>query len=170
MSTGTVASATTLLSKNITAMNQSKLEILAAAIASQKSIINDLQKRTTDIMANDGNVNEEEYDSTEQSIKSALIDEAEGLGDELAHARNELSDLEKLKQINERCTTVQPGAVVTTNRGIFFVSASIEEFNVGTSRFFGISPKAPLYQKMKGKKSGDKFKFGKMEYVIKHIY
>jgi len=151
-------------------MNQNKSEILEAAIAAQKAIINDLEKRTKDIMANDGNVNEEEYDSTEQSIKSALVDEAEALSDELTLVRNELRDLEKLHSLTERCTTVQPGAVVTTDHGLFFISASVEEFNVGTSRFFGISVNSPLYKKMKGKKTGDKFRFGKLEYNIKHIY
>lgn len=150
-------------------MKHSKAEILAVAIASQKNIIKDLEARKKDILANDGNVNEEEYDSTEQSIKSALIEEAEALGDELQFVTDELQELEKIK-VNMNPTSVVPGAVVATNHGDFFVSVSIEGFKVGKSSFFGLSRKAPLYQKMKGKRSGDKFRFGKLEYVIKDIY
>ena len=151
-------------------MKHHKPEILEMAIASQKAIIHDLEHRTKDILANDGNVNEEEYDSTEQSIKSALIDEAEALGNELKFVKDELAELEKLKGEIAPSDHVAPGAVVVTNHGAFFISASIEGFNVGKSHFFGLSLKAPLYIKMKGKKSGDKFTFNKTEYQIKDIY
>jgi hypothetical protein len=151
-------------------MSHDKTEILEAAIASQKSIIHDLEQRTKDVLATDGNVNEEQYDSTEQSIKSSLVDEAEMLRDELEFVKNELIDLEKLKKHHELVTTVGPGAVVATNHGVYFVSVSIEGFNVGKSHFFGISTRSPLYKKMRGKKIGDKFKFGKTEYQIKNIY
>ena len=150
-------------------MKHDKAEILAVAVASQSSIIKDLEQRKRDIMANDGNVNEEEYDSTEQSIKSALIDEAEAISDELKFVKDELQELKKLK-IHAVSNSIAPGAVVVTNHGDFFVSASIEGFNVGKSHFFGLSRNAPLYKKMKGKKIGDTFRFGKLEYVIKDIY
>ncbi|HZY79216.1 MAG TPA: hypothetical protein VFE50_06830 [Cyclobacteriaceae bacterium] len=150
-------------------MKHDKSNILAAAIASQKGIIKDLEQRKNDIMANDGNVNEEEYDRTEQSIKSSLIDEAEAISDELHFVRDELRELEKIK-VHAASKTVVPGAVVVTNRGDFFVSASIEGFNVGKSHFFGLSRRSPLYKKMQGRKVGARFRLNKLDYVIKEIY
>lgn len=51
-------------------LTRDKRQILEAAVRQHKSVIHDFKERIRDMMGNNGNVNEEEYDAQEQSFKA----------------------------------------------------------------------------------------------------
>jgi hypothetical protein len=65
---------------------------------------------------------------------------------------------------------VASGAIVVTNRGTFFVSASLEKFTVDGKVYTGISLSSPLYQAMHGKVKGDTISFRGTSYKIKDLF
>lgn len=148
-----------------------KREILEAAIKQHESVITDFREGIRQMMANDGNVTEEEYDLQKQAMTAETSADVDRLSGQLSFANRELEQLMRMRQdIGEPHTAVQRGSVVKTDREIFFVSASIERFYVGDQPFFGLSTESPLYQKMKGLKSGATFSYGKTTYQILDLY
>ena len=70
-------------------------------------------------------------------------------------------------QVNNK---VEPGAVVVTNKRIFFIAVSVEKIEVDGQEIFGISTKAPIYSAMIDLKKGDQFEFNGVSYKIHDIY
>ena len=151
-------------------MNEAKAGIFKAAIASHQSVIDDFKKRIKDLMANDGNVNEEEYDNNEQAIRADRAREVDMINEQLEFANRELAILTRLSSEVGVCRRVAPGAVVQTDRGTFFVSASIEEFHADGKKYFGVSQDSPIYRAMQGKQPGETFKVGHEVYRIANVY
>ncbi len=145
---------------------KSKGYILAEAIKKHQEVIDDFRARIRTA------VNEGEYDPEQQSkISGEIITVLNPLSDQLAFAEEEMKLLNNMTtHQQERHDYVQLGSVVVTDKDIFFVSASIERFDVNSVSMFGLSTKAPLYQAMKGKKKGDSFTYRDMVYTIKEIF
>jgi hypothetical protein len=137
-----------------------KKEILNASIIKHQGVIDDFRQRINEMMATDGNVNEEEYDSHTQSHKAEAVAEVSLLSDQLQFANHELEELRKIESyIDHIHSAVEFGTVVVTDNGTFFVSASIEQFFVDGKSIFGLSVRSPLYKCMKGKGIGDTFSY-----------
>lgn len=66
-----------------------------------------------------------------------------------------------LSQIKLELThsTVQLGALVFTNSGIYYIAISIGKVNVEDKTYFVISPSSPIGQAMFGLKKGDSIEF-----------
>lgn len=145
---------------------KSKGDILAEAIKKHQEVIDDFRARIRTA------VNGGEYDPEQQSkISGEIITVLNPLSDQLAFAEDEMKLLNDMTaHQKERHDYVQLGSVVVTDKDIFFVSASIERFDVNSVSMFGLSTKAPLYQAMKGKKKGDSFTYRDMIYTIKEIF
>lgn len=151
-------------------MLQFKKSVLEAGIAKHLTVIHDFQQRIKDMMATDGHVNEEEYDSHTQAHKAETVAEVSLLSDQLQFANHELEELQRLHSyLDHAHSTVEFGTLVTTDKGIFFVSASIEQFSAEGKSIFGLSVHSPLYKEMKGKKVGETFTYNKTTYLITEI-
>jgi transcription elongation GreA/GreB family factor len=150
-------------------MDNMKRTIVEAGLRKQSEVINDFRTRIKDVMANDGNVNEESYDNHQQTFQAQVLAEVTLLNDELEFANHELLEMKKIDS-DYKHDVVDFGSVVETDQQAFFVSASIEDFTVGDKQFFGISVKSPIYSAMKGRKVGDQFSSHKKLYRIKAIY
>ncbi len=150
---------------------QLKREILTAGLKKHEAIIQDFQNRIKEMIATDGNINEEEYDSHVQSQKAETLTEVSLLSDQLQFANRESYELKRLEwSIEDQHRVVAFGTVVVTDQGTFFISASIEEFSVNGQPVFGLSVLSPLYKNMRGKKVGETFKYGGKRYLIKEIF
>jgi hypothetical protein len=148
-----------------------KRQILEAAIRQHETVIADFREGIRQMMANEGNVNEEEYDLQTQAMTAETSADVDRLAGQLNFAIRELDELVRMKQyIDEKHNAVQRGSVVVTNRETFFVSASIERFHVEGAPYFGLSTASPLYNMMKGLKAGDTFAYGKVSYEILEVY
>lgn len=148
-----------------------KRPILEAAIRQHETVIADFREGIRQMMANEGNVNEEEYDQQTQAMVAETSADVDRLAGQLSFANQELSELIRMRQsIDEKHDTVQRGSVVVTDRDTFFVSSSIERFQAEGMSYFGLSPASPLYQVMKGLKAGDTFSYGKTTYQVLNVY
>lgn len=137
----------------------------------QQVLIEDFRRRIKDVLANEGNVNEEEYDNHLQSFKAESFSEINLLNEEVIFADKELEELRKIEAFEGHShDKVEFGTVVVTDQRNFFVSASLEDFEVDGMKVFGISVNAPLYTLMKGKKVGQKFKYNGNAYTIQDIF
>jgi hypothetical protein len=148
-----------------------KREILEAAIRQHETVIADFREGIRQMMANESNVNEEEYDLQTQAMAAETSADVDRLAGQLGFANRELEELMRMRQfIDEKHHAVQRGSVVRTDRETFFVSASIERFHAGGQSFFGLSAVSPLYQVMKGLQAGATFSYGKTMYKILEVY
>ena len=88
---------------------------------------------------------------------------------ELEFLKSELAKLESIDsdRLHEEADT---GAVVVTDKRAFFVAVSTEEVEVNGFSIFGLSTQAPIFLRMKGKKSGDDFDFNGQHYKITQVY
>lgn len=150
-------------------MDNIKKKILEAGLKKQAQLISDFRTRVKDAMANDGNVNEESYDNHQQTFEAQVLAEVNLLNDELEFANQELLEMKKIDS-DYKHKNVDYGAVVETDQKNFFVSASLEEFTAEGKQYFGISINSPLYQAMRMKKVGDRFRSSNKEYLIEAIY
>jgi transcription elongation GreA/GreB family factor len=148
-----------------------KKKVLAAARRKHEQVIQDFRQRIKDAMANDGTVNEEEYDNHQQSFKAGILAEVNLLNNELDFVNRELDEIRKIENFNDTVHyEVEFGSVVRTDKATFFVSASIERFCVGDDEILGLSVESPLYLAMKGKHAGDVFHYRDTNYLIKEIF
>lgn len=152
-------------------MTALKKEIVQAGIKKHLAVMEDFRQRIKDITATDGNVNEEEYDSQVQSHNTEILAEASLLSDQLQFARHELEELKRIDSfLDRKHIIVEFGTVVVTDKATFFVSVSIEEFDVNGKPMFGLSVQSPLYKCMRGKMVGETFTHEGTVYRIKEIF
>lgn len=86
-----------------------------------------------------------------------------------------LNDALKTKQVLEKINlqqnaqSIQPGSLVWTNYGNFFVSISAGQLRVENETYFAISPATPIGSKLIGLKPGATFQFNNKSYHIEKI-
>lgn len=145
-------------------------KLLDACIEKQQFLIDDFKGRITALTEAQGIGNEESYDNDIVADNSARTSEINELNKLLEFANDELRVLQSIKRtehiIREQ---VAAGAIVVTNRCTFFISASLENFQVDGHSYVGISTSSPIYHAMEGRTKGDAFTFRKVEYKIKEV-
>lgn len=145
-------------------------KLLDACIAKQQFLIDDFKERIRSLTAPNGLGNEEAYDNTDLVASSVKALEINTLDNELQFANEELALLTSMKSTQDiDRNRVGPGAIVITNHGTFFISASLEKFSMGGHTYIGISTASPIFQAMEGMQSGDHFTFNGLAYKIKGI-
>jgi len=149
----------------------SKKDILNAAMESHESVMNDFRERILEMEANEADENANEHDKYPASHRAETIAEMNLLREQLEFASREWDELLRIESYyDEVHDRVEFGSVVETDKRIFFVSASIEEFKVGDCRLFGLSVHTPLYKAMRGKRKGDIFRYAGESYTILSIF
>jgi hypothetical protein len=149
-------------------MKNVKSEILTAGLKKQEAIIADFRKRISEVMQNEGSA-KGEFDNFYQTFPPETLAEVNILNNEVEFANQELEEMRRI-DCELQHKQAEFGAVVKTDRKTFFVSASLEDFDVADSHFFGVSVHSPLYFAMKGKKPGECFRTRNIEYLIEDIY
>lgn len=87
---------------------------------------------------------------------------------QLAEAHKLLAALNALsiKHIN---TTGEPGSLVETDNGHFYLSISAGTLKCGGKTFYAISPSSPIGLKLRGAKIGDQFALNGKTYLVKDV-
>jgi transcription elongation GreA/GreB family factor len=148
-----------------------KKRMLEACVTKQENLIGDFKERIQALRLSTPLGNEEEYDNNVLAQNSQSADEITALNATLNFANAELRVLNHMQVIPDRIpNAVAPGAVVVTDRATFFVSVSIEEFEVDGETILGISDKSPIYNAMKGKKKGHTFSYNGLKYKILDLF
>jgi hypothetical protein len=65
--------------------------------------------------------------------------------------------------------TAEPGSVVITNNGRFYLSISAGTINLNGEPYFAISPASPIGLKMKGCRAGEEFNLNGKVYIVKEV-
>ena len=60
----------------------------------------------------------------------------------------------------------EKGAIVKTEKGLFFISVSLGEINIENQKIICISPESPLAKAMNGKQKGEAFSLNNMNQKI----
>jgi transcription elongation GreA/GreB family factor len=149
--------------------NVLRARLLDACIAKQQILLNDFRIRLKNI-SESRSLSGDTYQSDDMLVRDKMNDEANVLNRQLDFAVEEMALLKRLRDSRDQeHDRVGLGAIVTTNRQTFFVSASLEDFEVDGRRYVGISTSSPLFRAMLGKKAGDSFSFRGDFYQIKEV-
>jgi transcription elongation GreA/GreB family factor len=148
-----------------------KKKSLEASIKKHQSVIDDLKRSIKELLGTEDAANRDESDMTQQSVNTEQIQKANAIGDQVSFANDEMTLLNNmLPLIEDIHDQVTLGSVVVTDKMVFFVSASIEQFEVDGIELFGLSTESPIYQEMRGKKKGDLFSYKEHHYTIVDLF
>ena len=87
----------------------------------------------------------------------------------LAEALKLKRDLEQVR-VDKPYVTVQPGSLVITDRGGFFISVSAGKLTFAGVDYLAISIASPIGMALSGRKTGDAITFNKTMYQVLTIY
>lgn len=93
--------------------------------------------------------------------------------EKLAIQLRELQNIkEKINQINPNLTgkRVVLGSVIYTDKGNFYLSASIGQVNVENTHFYAISLASPMGRELIGKNEGEQFLFNGSSYTLLAVF
>lgn len=148
-----------------------KTNILEACISKQLMLREDFKVRIKHILKHEGLGNEESYDNTELSQESERFAEINALNESLSFVISDLNILYYLATLKDIPHTIpQPGAIVVTNHGKFFISVSVGQVVVNNETFTTLSPKSQLFRMMNEKVSGESFEFNRVKHTIEDIF
>ena len=88
---------------------------------------------------------------------------------QLDQANNQLNRLLNYAQ-QKASSQVEPGALVETDKSLFFIGLSMASFNVDHKDLYSVSVDSPAYQSIRGKSEGEQFTIGKETHTIRHIF
>ncbi|MDQ3016337.1 MAG: hypothetical protein M3R25_06435 [Bacteroidota bacterium] len=86
---------------------------------------------------------------------------------QLDQANNQLSKLQGFA--NKVSSIVEPGALVNTDKNIFFIGLSLSAQPIDGFDLYCISTDSPAYNAMRGKSEGDHFDIGKETHKITSV-
>jgi len=149
---------------------EKKRIILQEGMKKQDGIIRDFRSRIDDMKDSTRLLNETQMDAQQASHNGENNERIEVLENQLSFVEEEMDLLHRLNIDAPKHDSVHMGSVVVTDKRTFFISVSLEEYEVAGEKIFGISTKAPLYAEMRGKLKGDSFEFKGFKYQILDIY
>ncbi len=147
-----------------------KKEILNAAREKHRSVLSDLKYGIDELQKSEMGLHEDQLDLDQRSMDDSSNETVIRLAEQLNFARDEMDLLNKMtvqEPLHEKITL---GSVVETDKKTFYVSASIEEFEAGGKKLFGLSTHTPVYKAMQGLQKGDSFSIRDITYKIKDVY
>ena len=82
-----------------------------------------------------------------------------------------LNNLDIIKQVDNsrKYNLVTQGSIVTTDKGVFFISIGIGKLQIGSNNYFIISLLSPIGSVMKALSKNETFSFRGIKYSIKSI-
>lgn len=115
-------------------------------------------------------------DDTKSSAGDKYETTREMMQQEISRNEIQLDQAKKLKQTLDRIQpgksseTIQPGSLVLTTNGNFYLSIPAGSLNIDGTTVFAISPASPVGQQIKGLKSGESFNFNGKEFKIIEVW
>lgn len=86
-----------------------------------------------------------------------------------AHQLLEFTELKKILfriNVNKLYDTVQPGCVVQTNNGNYFIAVNAGDFEIEGKHYLTISLASPLGKELHKRRKGDRFNFRNRDFEI----
>ena len=147
-----------------------KKEILKCGKAKHQSVIDDYRRQIKELRSGEAEDLDDQMDLQQMAFNNEVNGQINRLAEQLNFAVDEMNTLNRIMIEDPLHECVTLGSVVETDKRTFFVSVSIEEFDVFGKEFYGLSQKTPLYAQMKDKQVGDEFTLNDMSYSISRVY
>lgn len=145
-----------------------KALVLRAAIEHLRGLGTELRERIDELKAvTIGDDNAESASQTE-SLHGSDVDVMNGLAQQIEQVQRDIALLEGIDPA-ERHQAVRFGSLVRTDQRDLLVSTGIEQFEAGGRSYLGLSPRAPLFQVLNGKRKGDRVEFNHVTYRIEEV-
>lgn len=146
-------------------MNKEKIiEIIRNKIAEK---IQTFEKLIAETRASNNETKSSMGDKYETS-REMVQQEINNLQRQLNETVNQQALIQKIT--SEPSLKVQNGALVKTDRGLFYVAASVGEINIDQQKIMTVSAESPLIKAMSGKKKGDVFTINTVTQTIENIW
>ncbi len=145
-----------------------KALVLRAAIEHLRGLGIELRERIDELKAvTIGDDNAESASQTE-SLHGSDVDVMNGLAQQIEQVQRDIALLEGIDPA-ERHESVRFGSLVRTDRRDLLVATGIEQFEAGGRSYLGLSPRAPLFRILSGKRKGDQVEFNHVTYKIEEV-
>ncbi|MES2110691.1 MAG: 3-oxoacyl-ACP synthase [Bacteroidota bacterium] len=137
------------------------LNYIQSRMDAAQQAINDAQKASTD--------------DTKSSAGDKYETGREMMQQETDRNMAQLNEANKLKVALNKISTnivtakIEPGNVVITDNGSFYIAVSAGILEVDGEKYFAISPSSPIGLKLLGQKQGGMFKLNDKIYQIKQV-
>lgn len=121
------------------------------------------------------NAREAADDDTKSSAGDKFETAREMMQQEIDLNTGHLNELQKLKAVLDQLDpahhgdVIQPGSVVHTSQGNYFIAISVGKLVANDDRYYAISASTPLAMRLMGHKTGDTVHFNNKEFSIKEI-
>lgn len=150
-----------------------KTKVNNAAIEHLEEIIAELRDEISTKLKGDGTTDEGGFagnsgDYSAQASNNFLSEQASIRRSEAEQYQQVVNRL-KGYQFNKELKIVEFLSLVKTNRGWFFINQAVKPLKVDGTKYFMITPEAPIYEVLKGKKAGDSYSFRGIDYTIESI-
>lgn len=145
----------------------SRKEIINKIIDEQRKIIENLEnsvdryKTNSDMDENDTSDPDDFARQTEAKDMQLRFEKM------LTKEKKDLAFL--LSEVDKTHDSAEPGALIETDKNFFFICVPIPVFRHNGKDVFSISPEAPVYSKLRGKKIGDQIEVGPNTFQIESI-
>jgi transcription elongation GreA/GreB family factor len=146
-----------------------KHKLLSECMRMQKEILNThktaMQEAQQSAIESDDNAE----DSLMDSYREEMQNQRDMYARQLEHA---MDDYNTLNQVNpdKLLEEVSFGSVVVTENQKLFICISLGNVKLDTDTYFAVSPAAPLYKAMAGKKAGESFSFRDKQIKLVEVY
>ena len=146
-----------------------KSELHAQCVAIVNQRIATVEKAIADAQATANSDTKSSAGDKYETTRSMMQLEIEQHSTQLAEAMNLKLALLKINPVFTTAV-VQPGSLVMTNAGNFYLAVSIGSLRVNDYEYVVLSPASPVGALMVGLKQGNDFVFNKKVFHIDHIY
>jgi hypothetical protein len=146
-----------------------KQQLLTEALRMQKVVADNARSAMMDAQssANDND------DDTEEKLFNSYREEMQNKRDmfarQLEQAMDDTALLSKVNA-NQVSQVSEFGAVIITEAQKLFISISLGQIKIGSDIYFAISPSAPLFKAVAGKRKGESFTFRDKQIKVLDVF
>ena len=142
--------------------------ILNKIIQEQNKVIRSLQQSVDQYKAASDMDEESTHDSEDFTNQSIAKDMQLRFEKMMTEAVRNLNFLEKEKEITH--TEIENGSLIETDKNYVFIGISVPVIKVEDKEVISFSVKAPIFEEIKGKNSGDIVKIGDNSFKIQSVH
>lgn len=146
-----------------------KQQLLAECLKIQREVVATAKKAMEEAQESAMEYDESAEDNMVDSYREEMQNKRDMFARQLESALDDLALLHKVKP-DEAITTAAFGSVIVTEAQTIFVSISLGVIKLDGKSFVAVSPAAPLYKAVAGKKVGDSFSFRDKQIKVLEVF
>ena len=147
-------------------MDKQKLSLLISQKLSEK--IQNFEKLIAETRASNNDTKSsmgDKYETGREMLQQEINNLQVQLNEVLKQQDFLKTSFDKLR-MTKKFDKAEKGAIVKTEKGLFFISVSLGEINFDNQKIICISPESPLAKAMNGKQKGEVFSLNNMSQKI----